>query len=193
MKMIIPTQLTFLSSALVLASLLPCAQAGSFSTDFNSGLPDGTAIYGDAMVTPNDGSGGGFTNSGALLLTPEAASKNGSFIITNDLDNGQAIVSFTASFKVLIGSSFFGADGVSFNFAPDLPAGPITEEGAGTGLTVEFDTYPNSAFEGPSLDVKLGGSEVATRFFPGLRTSTFVDVVVQLNPNGTLDVIYDGV
>src|SRR5437879_2325783 len=86
------------------------ANAGSFTTDFNSDLPPGTAIFGDALISPNDGTGGGFTNSGCLQLTMESPSLVGSFIITNALDGGQPVVSFTATFKAMIGGGT-GADG----------------------------------------------------------------------------------
>ncbi|WP_040549795.1 PA14 domain-containing protein [Pedosphaera parvula] len=181
----------FASSILLGATV--SAQAGSFVTDFNSGVPAGSAVFGNAVVSTN----GGFSNSGCLKLTTTTASQTGTFVITNDLDAGQPVVSFTASFKALVGGGS-AADGFSFNFAPDLPFGvfPLGEEGAGTGLTVEFDTFlnttdPNDA--APSIDVKVGGFEVATASFPGIRANAFVDVVIQLNPDSTLDVYYDGV
>ncbi len=105
------------------SSLLSCA--GNFSSDFNSGLPAGTAVYGSATVA----SMGGFTNSGCVQLTTATASLSGGFII-DDLDAGQPLVSFTATYKALIGEGT-GADGMSFNFANDLPDGAISEEGSG--------------------------------------------------------------
>jgi hypothetical protein len=165
-------------------------QAGSFVTDFNSGLPAGTAIFGNTTVSAN----GGFTNSGCLKLTTALASQTGGFVITNDLDAGVPVAGFVASFKALIGGGN-AADGFSFNFANDLPFSTISEEGAGTGLTVEFDTFLNAGTgdTAPSIDVKIFGSEINTVTFPGLRTGVFVDVVIQLNPNGQLEVYYDGV
>jgi len=184
------------TAALAFLASLDCAQAGSFSTDFNSGLPAGTAVHGNAMVSTNDGTGGGFTNSGCLQLTTNTPSQTGVFIITNNFDGGQAVVSFTARFKAFLGSFGNGADGLSFNFASDLDlsgAWSMPEEGSGTGLTVEFDTFPNAALDtAPSIDVKVGGAEISTNFFPGLRPGVFVDVVIQLNPDATLSVIYDG-
>src|SRR5690349_15547574 len=96
------------------------AIAGSFSADFDSGLPPGTTITRSALISPNDGTGGGYTNTGCLQLTTNQGSVQGTFIITNDLDAGAPIVSFSASFKALIGSLGIGADGMSFNFAPDI-------------------------------------------------------------------------
>ncbi|HZM06061.1 MAG TPA: hypothetical protein VFC44_23925 [Candidatus Saccharimonadales bacterium] len=174
----------------VIAGSLFSAHAGSFSTDFNSGLPPGTAIYANAAIVTN----GGYTNSGYLQLTPAVNSQHGSLIITNDLDAGTPVVSFTASWKMFIGGGN-GADGVSFSFAPDLPVTGtgFGVAGSGTGLTVEFVTYNNAASEdGPAIDIRLFGSEVAHTVLQDLRTAAWVDTVVQLNPNGSLDVVYDG-
>ncbi len=60
-------------------------------------------------------------------------------MVLDDLDSGQVIGSFTARFKLLIGGGN-GAEGFSFNFAPDLPDLRFGQEGAGQGLTVSFDT-----------------------------------------------------
>src|SRR5947209_3800145 len=66
---------------------------------------------------------------------------------------------------------------------------------AGSGLTVEFDTFLNTGGSdtAPSIDVKVAGGEVNTVSFPGLRTGVLLAVVIQLNPNGPLEVYYDGV
>jgi hypothetical protein len=59
----------------------------------------------------------------------------------------------------------------------------------------EFDTYDNGLPDtAPSIDLKIAGNEVITAIPPnGVRTgSDWVDVVVRLNPNNTLTVIYDG-
>jgi hypothetical protein len=168
------------------------AQAGSFFADFNNGLvPANATVYGSAGVLAT----GGYTNSGFLQLTAAVGSQDAAFILS-DLDGGVPVVSFTGAYKCLLGGGGYqGADGISFNFAPDLPAGTITEEGAGTGLTVEFDTFDNGAPDtAPSIDIKVGGVEMINSIIPnGLRTgSDWVDVVIQLNPNNSLTVIYDG-
>ena len=190
MKRIPPNKTTLLATAIAVIGSLASAQAGSFFADFNDGLvPANATVYGDAAVMAS----GGYTNSGFLQLTTLVGGQNAAFII-NDLEAGTPVVSFTASFKCLIGGGgYTGADGISFNFAPDLPAGTITEQGAGTGLTVAFVTFLNG-LTAPSLDVKVGGSQVQTTITPnGIRTgSDLVDVVIQLNPNNTLTVTYDG-
>ena len=97
------------AAALLLLAGVSELQAGTFSSDFNSGLPAGTTLFGNASVTP----AGGVTNSGCLQLTTATASQSSSFVITNELDPGQTIASFRASFKAYIGGGS-GADGFSF-------------------------------------------------------------------------------
>src|SRR3974390_1005919 len=74
------------------------ARGGSFTSDFNTGLPSGTAVYGVSGISAT----GGFTNSGYLQLTPLAVSENGAFILNNDLDAGVPVVGFVAKFKAYI-------------------------------------------------------------------------------------------
>jgi hypothetical protein len=176
-------------------------QAGSFSTDFNSGLPAGSSAYGNAAISPNDGTGAGYTNSGCLQLTIANTNQHGTFIITNDLDAGSQVVSFTASFKARIGGSSarweFG-NGFSFNFAPDLPLGTwgcCEDGGAGSGLRVRFETAKDDVNNpGPTIQAYWGNTPLASppAFVDDLRANTFVDCVVQYNPDSTLTVIFDG-
>lgn len=170
------------------------ALAGSFSSDFNSGLPSGTAVYGNAIVDTS----GGLTNSGVLKLTSAANSQIGSFII-DDLDPSQRISSYTVSFKLLMGGGTAPpADGISFNFATDLPNSAFNEEGAGSGLTITFDCYDNGAGdnpEGPEFRVKYAGALIANRKVSNqFRTgATFVDAVISYTSAGTITLIYNGV
>jgi len=168
------------------------AEAGSFSTDFNSGLPAGTASFNDAVI-----------DNGVLKLTNAVNNQHGAFYV-DPLDPGLAVQSFTATFKALVGGGTLDtpADGFSFNFADDLPAsGSFSpeEEGAGTGLTVSFDSFDNQfgvpPAEAPAIDVKVGGITIASFFTPisqGLGMD-FLDVVIDLHADGTLDVSYGGV
>src|SRR5690349_21346767 len=140
-------QLFHPSKLIVLCSVAAAAvQAGTFSTDFNSGLPAGTAVYGNAIVD----SIGGVGNSGVLKLTTNVPSELGSFVI-NDLDPGQRVLSFTANFKVAIytTNTIAPSDGFSFNFATDLPNSTFNEDGGGSGITISFDTYNNISDDNP--------------------------------------------
>ncbi len=161
--------------------------AASFFSDFNSGLPTDTAIYGNSAILSNTG----YTNSGCLLLTSNLMSQTAGFVITNDLDAGNPVYGFVARFKAFIGGGS-GADGFSFNYANDLPLGAITEDGAGSGLRVEFDTYSNDAADDVGVDLWMYGGDIAQAPFDGLRQATWVDVLVQANPDGSANVMYDG-
>ncbi len=170
------------------------AWAGSFSTDFESGLPGGANVYGNAFVDTS----GGVSNSGVLKLTTAANNQEGSLVL-NDLDSGARIASFLVTFQMLVGGGTpVPADGFSFNFASDLPAAVFDEGGAGTGLTVTFDTFDNGTGdfpEGPELRVKYGGNLVYSRKLSNqIQTgSDYADVLIRLNSGGTLDVVYNGV
>ena len=170
--------------ALLAATL--SASAASFVADFNSGLPAGTAVYGNSAIIAT----GGYTNSGCLQLTPAAPSQTAGFVITSDLDSGNPVYSFVAQFKAYIGGGD-GGYGFSFNFAPDLPNGIIGVDGAGTGLSLAFDTYNNGVGDIVGINLHANGFLVASQPFGGLRPGTWVDVVVMLHPDGTLDVFYD--
>jgi hypothetical protein len=185
------TALLGMASALLGAAA--SLEASSFSTDFNSGLPAKSAVYGNAAIAPNAATGGG-----CLQLTAALANQNGAFVITDDLDAGVPVVSFTATFKLLVGGGArwnFG-NGLSFNFAPDVPLGTVAgpENGVGSGVTVGFKTTPYSSSVAPTIFVSGGGWPVEPKaFVDNLRANTLVDTVIKLNPNNTLDVIYDGV
>jgi hypothetical protein len=188
-----------LTTAAFLVSLAG-AQAGSFTSDFNSGLPTNCAVYGNAVVETN----GGYTNSGCLQLTTAVTNQHGTFIITNDLDAGAPVVSFTASFKVRIGGSparwEFG-NGLSFNFADNMPFGTwgginFEENPTLNGLTIGFETVKgNAGLPAPAILARASGAYIATNsvFVDNLRANTLVDCVIQFNPDSTLSVIYDGV
>ncbi len=192
MRMTNPLGLSLAIAAFALLGAPVRPYAGSFATDFNSGLPAGSAIFGASAVSPNDGTGGGYTNSGCLQLSGGLGGQGGAFIITNDLDGGAPVASFTAAFKVLM-TGGDAAAGMSFNFAPDLPLAPFSMDGAGSGLTVEFDTLIDGATEpAPAIDVKVAGTVCATAFFERMQAGAFVDALIQLNPDNTLDVVYDG-
>lgn len=168
--------------------------AGEINYDFNDGVvPAGTVVAGSAVVSAS----GGVGDSGVLHLTDAINDQNGAFIIP-DFNTNQAVGSFTAAFRMRVGGGTEPpADGFSFNWANDLPAGlpGEPENGAGTGLTIGFDIYDNGAGEAPSIDLRWDGALLASKLVPldFIRTgSDFVDVLVQVNPNGTVTVIYEG-
>ena len=177
--------------ALLALGLSTTPSQAQFFSDFNSGLPPGTAVYGNAAVDTTGGVGG----SGALKLTSAVNGQVGSFVI-EDLTPGSAVTRFRASFKAQVGGgTATAADGFSFCFASDLPNATWGEEGAGTGLTVAFDSYDNGGGEAPAIDVFWNGSTVAHRLFAvsqGPTGTNYFDVLINLDCDGTLDVVYKG-
>lgn len=152
--------------------------------DFNSGLPANTAVYGSAVVT-----------NGVLSLTTNGGGLQGGFL-TADLAPGRVVRGFAATFKLRIAEgSGQPADGFSFNWANNLPNDSTGEEGAGSGLTVSFDTYDNGAGEAPAIDVKWNSNVVAHTAVP-LNfitdfSGSFRTALIRLNSDGTLDMTYN--
>jgi len=148
---------------------------------------------------------------------PKTLPQNGSYILP-DFNAAAAIQSFTATFKAAVGGgTSLGANGFCFVLANDLAADTPFREAGGTGdgpsaskgLIISFDTIDNLAGfnangndpgDAPGIIVRFGGAKVAVRNFRGLQTypadSTavrFANVEVKLDPDGTLDITYDGV
>lgn len=177
----------WLACAAAGSALVSSAFAGTFTANFNDNqVPPGTALYGDT----GEGNAG-VIEEGVLKLTKAVGNMQGGFII-EDLDGGAVVSAFTASFKLLIGGGS-GADGFSFNFAPDLPDGGMSEEGSGTGLTVAFDVYNNGGGEAPAIDLKNGGTIVASTLGVGslIRQNRFIDVLLEVRNDGTLNLTVD--
>lgn len=160
------------------------------SINWANGIPSGTAIYGTAYIGPDNASGE------ALHLTDAVGGEEGSLVI-GDLDNGAVVQSFDAQFEALIGGTTTpgnSADGLSFNWATDLPAGPFGESGSATGLTVTFEVdSQNPTIPGPGVRVEYGGVIVAQTLLPLTFLETypnFVPVDIRLAPGGGLTVTY---
>ncbi len=162
----------------------PFSHAGTFSSDFNSGKPAGVSVYGSATVETTGGVGG----SGVLKLTTNKNNLQGALVI-GDLDAGAPIGSFSATFKMRIGGGT-GADGLSFNFAPTLPKNAFGEEGAGSGLTISFDTADNGNGEGPAIDVKFGGALIASKRITPRTGAEYANVAIKVDPDGSLDLVF---
>jgi hypothetical protein len=167
------------------ATLITPCHGATFTTDFSS-QPAEVQLYGDT----GEGNAG-VIEEGVVKLTKAVGSLSAGMVI-DDLDAGEAVSAFTATFDLLIGGGS-GADGFSFNFAPDLPDGPMSEEGTGTGLTVAFDSYDNGNAEAPAIDLKVNGEIVATTPISprsALAANEFVPVRINLDTDGTVDVSY---
>ena len=157
------------------------AQAGSFSSNF-ADVPSGATAQGTAVI-----------EEGVLKLTVAEGSQLGGFII-DELDAGTPVTGFTATFKLLIGGGS-AADGFSFNFGPDVPDGGISEEGAGSGLSICFDTYDNGGGEAPAIDVKKAGVIIASvkGNAGSFRSNAFKDIRIDAGIDGSLSLSVGGV
>lgn len=169
-------------AAIACLGLTP-AQAGSFSSGFASGLPAGCTAYGSAVVA-----------DGVLKLTTTGNYQTGSLIL-DDLDGGEFVKAFSASFKLKIGGGS-GADGFSFVFGPLVPNAAFGQEGSSDrGLVISFDTYDNGGGEAPAIDVIRGGFVIAsykTDVLALIRTNDFQQVTVTADAEGRLTLTVGG-
>jgi hypothetical protein len=177
-----------------------------YGGDFSS-LPPGATLTGGKTDGPTVGSG--TIADGVLRLTVAENSGWGAFYtpaVPNVIES--YIVDFTSYIgggtccgDPLSGNPTSTADGFSVNIASDLPVpaayGNPGEEGAGTGLSVMFDTWDNGGGEAPAIDLKWQGAILASqRIMPHLSQGNgaprFIPVHIEVRGNGTVDVIYDG-
>jgi len=168
-----------------------------FFSDFESGLPAGTTLYGNALI----GDAGG---NNVLRLTDVAIYVYGAILIPNPLGAANVDV-LHAHWRSLVGGGS-GADGYSFNWATDLPNPPSDglhyEEGVGSGLSVTVDTFDNGdGSDIVGIEIKWQGSRVAFATVPKnddgggvfLRKNQFVEADVTVTPAGQVTFNYDGV
>jgi hypothetical protein len=159
------------------------AWAGTFFSDFNLGLPENAKTFGDAQHDGKRGAGG----SGVLVLTRAQVNQMGSFVV-EPLDGKKAAASFVANFKVFIGGGN-SADGFAFHYASNIPNAAFADT-AGSGLTIIFDTFKNGKQIAPGIRIhssKAPHLETAA----SLRSDHFVEAMIKLDPDGTLDIMYD--
>ncbi len=160
----------------------------SFHLDFNTPLPVEAGLHGSAFLDES---------VGALQLNRDTTDQTGALII-GDFASGQTVYGFEAGFRIQITPSTTPpADGFSFNWATDLPDGTWggAEEGAGSGLTVSFDTFDNGSGEAPAIDVKWNGAIVAHRsvgLAQLINATNYADVRIALHADATLDLDYAG-
>ena len=134
---------------------------GMFSADWTGDEePEGTYMSGVAAV------GDEF-----LHITDAANGSNGSFMI-EDFSGGAVFTDFELSFRFHMSDStccgsgddttaaHLLADGLSINIANDLPdlVTPAAEEGAGTGIRINFDTWDSGGGEAPAIDFWSGAT-----------------------------------
>ena len=164
--------------AVCLLGLAASVRAGTFTNNFDNGLP-ATGIVATGSADPAnadadyDFTTGGFGGSGGVLkLTADKGSQQSGAIV-DDLDSGKEVGGFEMWFKLLLHSDASAArpaDGISINFAHAddsvVPSGSVGEEGTGTGLVIAFDTDDNGS-EAPAIDIKLDGTTLFTQKMDG--------------------------
>jgi hypothetical protein len=162
-------------------------------SDLNYFLPQEAKLYGNAYYTNTSGA----NDSPAIRLLDAATNQFGSVVI-DEMTPFKPVSSFNATFLLRIGDgSSEPADGVSFNFASDLPDGTSgsAEEGVGTGLSLCIDNYRGVANTANTAAMKLKwkGLEFASTPIPVWNSTNYVPVIVSLNANGTITVTTNGV
>ncbi|MEP6663549.1 MAG: two-component regulator propeller domain-containing protein, partial [Verrucomicrobiota bacterium] len=159
-------------------------RAGIFQSDFNSQMPPGAKVFGNAVLTRS----GGVGDTGALRLTEAQPNQRGTLII-DDLDAGQRVMAFNLKLSFIHSGGTNGEknDGFSINFAPDLTE-EIGKNGAGSGIAVSFDTPRKSQVPGFTIHVKSQGSRVATSFFAMRKETNVVKINIQLDAAGAMTI-----
>jgi|GEM_PF-666646 len=141
--------------------------------DFEAGAPSGMALFGNARV-----------EEGILKLTDAANSQIGSAILA-DLLAGKPMAEFVLEAKIRIGDStcctagrnqLRPADGMSINFAPDIPDAPFGEDGVGSGLRLTLDAWdsgdPDTA---PAIELVYNNETKAVAYLDGWRDNNIPD------------------
>ncbi|MFA7256985.1 MAG: hypothetical protein WC047_05365 [Kiritimatiellales bacterium] len=181
-------------------------QAGNYSQDFNSASAGSTDL-GDGSTITDSGTGFAQVYSNetwkALRLTqdgPSGSAMTGNYAFP-DLDAGNTVSGFTASFDVLIKNDYNGtADGFSFNFGTLGALAYGGEEGmysgSGSMLSIGWDTYNNGGSDPQSIEVFVNGVSAGnnTAVPPVIASSLsgpFQSVFINWDANG-LDVTYGG-
>ena len=166
--------------------------AGFISEDFNTGLPAGATLYGNASVTGNE-----------VALTPASQSQHGALSFT-DQDSGAAIDSWSAAFdfRMDLGGGVNGADGISLSFSrlgnvgfSGLAHG-VAEEGSNTGIAIGFDTWNNGGIDnnsGNHLSLRYDGALLALIDIPAFQLNDAImrNAIISMT-NGLLDVSING-
>jgi hypothetical protein len=150
-------------------SILAVYSPHTIATNFNAGNLAGSARYGSAHWSNNVGS----SASGALVFNDAIASNWGSTII-DPATPGARVLAFTANFNLFIGNGTAEpADGISFNYANNLPNADRgnpdigNENGVGNGFSFCVDQYRYLPFVG--VGAPIGGGAQTTANTSGMK------------------------
>jgi len=191
-------------TALALSGAAACA--GTFTNAFNDpNNTTGTTFAGSGTLADSSAFAPVIVNN-YLVLTTNQNNLQGS-VVLDDLDPGNVVGSFVASFNLLLDSGGnTPADGFFFIFGDVFPGQTWNEEGPTfmNGITITFDTYDNTGLtppdDAPAIDVKVnGGNGGANNYLYHQHTAitnvmspSFTNVTVILKDNGTLSLSYKG-
>lgn len=168
-----------------------------YEQDFNA-FADGVTDLGDGTTLQSTPAGVTNVQGQALRLTDDATgSSSGAFFIPGL--GVQQTTGFSADFQVLLFDEEGGnppADGFSFNFGAIAPGATGSEEGFGTGLSVEFDTWDNGGGEN-GYNIAVDNVDVAEGF---VNAAPPVDgqfhrvriAYEYVNGEGTITLLLDG-
>ena len=170
---------------------------GQYCNDFSTDQAAATTVgpvtlYGSAYIA-----------GGVLHLTDATAGIAGSMIL-EDQNGGLPLDRLQVRYRAYVGGGGGSpADGYSLsfgNFANAAVGGG--EEGNSIGLTIAFDNYDNGGGEAPAIDVKWNGTTIAHTLTTIMRSDlltgvpaspNFLDTYINMDPDGTLDVMVNGV
>ncbi|MBI3869870.1 MAG: HYR domain-containing protein [Verrucomicrobia bacterium] len=163
-----------------------------FFANFNTALPANAAAFGNTHFQQ----GGGVASSGGMGLVSVASGLTGWFSVPPFFT--APVQQFQVNFKSLIVSrGALASDGFSFNLSPTAPnasALPPGDEGQSDGLAVVFDTFNTpgtSPPEAPAIDIKWQGKVFAHQLV-SFALNRYADVGIQMTPDGSVTVSYDG-
>ena len=170
---------------------------GQYCNTFTADQPANTTLGAMSLY------GSAYTSGGVLHLTDNINGQLGTAII-EDQNGGLPLDRLQVRYRAYLGGGGGNpADGYSFNFGtfPNAMIGG-GEEGPGTGLTVAFDNFDNGGGEAPAIDIKWNNVVLAHTMTAVMRSDTlgaippspnFLNTYINLDPDGTLDVIVNGV
>ncbi len=170
-----------------LLALVGATPLRAFELDYSpTNEPPGEIYFNGAAARTN----------GLFLLTPDVPWTNGSIVI--DTLPKTPITGFTARFGLRMRNSGGTlADGVSFNFGPNIDNGDLPDEkGITNGLAVAFDTYRNTSPADPDWIPGIGiywygkllrSINLNDTFNTLARQTNFNEVVITLAPPASGD------
>ena len=138
-----------------------------YEQDFN-GFADGTTELGDGSTLESTPADVNSVQGEALRITDDATESTAAAYFIPGL-GAQQTESFSADFIFSLFDEDGGnpaADGFSFNFGAIAPGASGSEEGFGTGLSVEFDTWDNGGGGENGFNVAVDNVDVADGFNP---------------------------